>query len=182
MASLAGDFLCLATVSMTPDTVGILYQRASGMVVAIRTFLRQPDMLGMVKFEWLIQLALTVQGNRIWNGYSHASAGYCCQQKNKHYTDEPEPLFLHNLHLLYMLNKLYSIGPATKQLMQNFIHSAMKNSLLVASIGGRIIFFLVYISIKHWKPHEEGHTNEVFHAFDVRVIIHQRKNFLEFTY
>jgi len=51
MTSLAGYYLRLATVTMTPDAVGILFQRSGGMMVAIGAFLRQLDMLGMVKIE-----------------------------------------------------------------------------------------------------------------------------------
>lgn len=73
MASLARYYLCLATVTVTSDAVGILLQRSGGVMVAVGAFLRQNDMFGMIKFEWLIQLALTVQGNCIWNGYPPAT-------------------------------------------------------------------------------------------------------------
>jgi len=82
MASLAGYDLRLTTVSVTPDAVGILFQRPGGMMVAIGAFLRHLDMPGMVKIEWLIQFALIVQGNRIGNGYPPASAWHCCQQQH----------------------------------------------------------------------------------------------------
>jgi hypothetical protein len=61
------------------------------MVMAIGAFLRQLDMLGMVETEWLIQFALTVQGNRIGNGYPPARVWHCSKQQNHHYTGEPEP-------------------------------------------------------------------------------------------
>jgi hypothetical protein len=52
---------------------------------------------------------------------------------------------------------------------------------LVAGIGGSTFFLFVYVAVKHGKPHKEGHADEIFHAFDVRVIIHQCENFLYFS-
>ena len=54
---------------------------------------------------------------------------------------------------------------------------------LVAGIGGSVIVFpFVYIAVKHGKPYEECHADQILHALDVRVIIYQRENFLDFAY
>jgi hypothetical protein len=37
----------------------------------------------------------------------------------------------------------------------------------VISIGGSIIFLIVYAAVKHGEPNEEGQADEVFHTFDV---------------
>jgi hypothetical protein len=57
-----------------------------------------------------------------------------------------------------------------------------KKHVLVAGIGCSTFFFFIYVAIKHGKPNEEGQADEVFHAFDVRVIIYQGENFLDFAY
>jgi len=53
---------------------------------------------------------------------------------------------------------------------------------LVVGIGGITVFPFVYVAVKHGKPNKEGHADEVFHAFDVGVIIYQRENFFDFAY
>jgi hypothetical protein len=52
----------------------------------------------------------------------------------------------------------------------------------VVSVGVVNIVPFVYIAVKHGEPDKEGDADEVFHAFDVRVIIHQGENFLDFAY
>jgi hypothetical protein len=49
--------------------------------------------------------------------------------------------------------------------------SAKKHDL-VTGIGGSIFFLFVYVAIKHGETNKKGYADEVFHAFDVRVIIY----------
>ncbi|MBK5274764.1 MAG: hypothetical protein JJE30_06905 [Desulfuromonadales bacterium] len=48
--------------------------------------------------------------------------------------------------------------------------------------GDSIFFPFVDVAVKHGEANEEGYTDEIFHAFDVRVIIYQSKDFLDFAY
>lgn len=57
----------------------------------------------------------------------------------------------------------------------------VKKHGLVACIRGSIVFFFVYVAVKHGKPDEESYANQVFHAFYVRVIIYQSENFFNFS-
>jgi hypothetical protein len=43
---------------------------------------------------------------------------------------------------------------------------------LVTGIGDSIFFLFVYVAVKHGEPNEEGNADEVFQAFDIRVIIY----------
>ena len=51
MAAPARDYLRLAAVPVTSDTVGFLHERPGGMMVAIGAFLYQLDMLGMIEIN-----------------------------------------------------------------------------------------------------------------------------------
>src|SRR6185369_12044491 len=90
MATLAGNFLCLAAVTVTSYAVWILHQCSSGVMMTIRAFFGQLNMLCVVELERRVQLALIVQGNIIGNRYPQTHARYCCQQQNNHYSGEPE--------------------------------------------------------------------------------------------
>jgi hypothetical protein len=53
---------------------------------------------------------------------------------------------------------------------------------LVAGIIDLVVVLFVDVAVEHGKPDEEGNTNQVFHAFDVRVIIYQGEHFLDLAY
>jgi hypothetical protein len=88
---------------VTPDAVGILHQRPGGVMMAIGTLLGELDVFGMAEIEWLIQFALTVQGDRVGNVYSMTNPRQSRQQQEQSRTCEPETIYLHNEILLYMI-------------------------------------------------------------------------------
>jgi hypothetical protein len=96
MTSLARHYFRFAAVTVTPDAVGILYQRSGSMMVASGTFPGQLNVFGMVEIEWFIQFALTVQSNRVRNSYPLTNNRHSSQQHKNSCTCEPEPICLHN--------------------------------------------------------------------------------------
>jgi hypothetical protein len=40
----------------------------------------------------------------------------------------------------------------------------------------------VNIPVENWKADKEGYADQVFHPFDVLIIIDQRDDFLDFPY
>jgi hypothetical protein len=51
----------------------------------------------------------------------------------------------------------------------------------VTVIGASFFFAFGYVAVKHGEPNKESDADEVFHAFDVRVIIYQRKYFFNLS-
>jgi hypothetical protein len=60
--------------------------------------------------------------------------------------------------------------------------NCVKIHSLVASVGVGIFVLFVYVAVKHGEPNEEGQADEVFHTFNVRIIIYQCENFFDFAY
>jgi hypothetical protein len=45
-----------------------------------------------------------------------------------------------------------------------------------------LLFAGVNIAVENWKPDKECHADQVFHPFDILIVIDQRNNFLHFPY
>jgi hypothetical protein len=52
----------------------------------------------------------------------------------------------------------------------------------MTGIRGITLVLFIDVSVKHGEPDKEGNADEILHAFDVRVIIYQCENFLDFAY
>jgi hypothetical protein len=52
----------------------------------------------------------------------------------------------------------------------------------MSGIGIGTVLPFVYVTVKHGKPDEKSHADEIFHTFDIRIIVNQRKNFFDFAY
>jgi len=51
----------------------------------------------------------------------------------------------------------------------------------MTDVGIGIIVSFINVAVKHREADEESNADKIFHAFDVRVIIYQSKNFFEFA-